>query len=438
MEKRFLAAQKALQPGGWNGSTGIIDSLRESGRSSFVSSGFPLLRDEQWRYTPVRKWLGDDFQFSQSADPGAVKLPSLIESTDAYIAVCVNGILQPALSRLPGPDQSVTISTLSKALIEKPELVSENLQRCNPGVDNTFFSLNLAFLNNGLFIHIPERTVLDKPLYITDIVTAPLPLFHQPRTLIVADSQAEATIVELRDRVENTSLFENTVTQIQLAAASKVDYYHIYDRGSGARLVRTLNVYQERDTIFSTNEISLSGSLIRSNLNFLPDGEGCETHLNGFYLAGSGTHVDVHTLVDHAKPNCVSNELFKGIIDDDGTAVFNGRVLVRQDAQQTNAYQSNRNVLLSDKAHMYSKPELEIYADDVKCSHGATTGKLDDEALFYLRSRGIQPSIARRMLLEAFASDVFSLIRIEELRVNVEERVAALLDDGISRDITNG
>jgi len=435
MEKRFLAAQKTLNFNGMNGSAGTIASLRDTGLSLFSLEGFPVPREEGWKYTPVRKWLGDDFLFSADPDEGDVELPRLIAATDGYIVVCVNGVFNPELSRLPGAEHSVLISTLAEALTTEPHLVTEFLERSNPGAGNAFSSLNLAFLNNGIFIHIPSDTILDGPLYITDIVTGPDLYFHQPRILIVAESHSEATIIELRDRVRDGNnsngprVFENTVTQIYVSSSSKIDYYHVYDRGPKARLVRTLNVYQEQDSTFSTNETTLSGSLVRSNLNFLPDGEGCETNLNGFYMVGSGMHIDFHTLVDHAKPHCISNELFKGILDGSGTAVFNGRVLVRQDAQQINAYQSNRNVVLSEKAHMYSKPELEIYADDVKCSHGATTGQLDEEALFYLRSRGISSPIARQMLLEAFASDVFAMIEVEDLRLNVKERVSDLLTE---------
>ncbi len=433
MEKRFIAAQQVLHTNGRNGSAGIIESLRANGLASFISAGFPLPREEQWKYTPVRKWLRDDFQFTGTSDPGDVQLPELISSTKDYTVVCVNGVFKPELSRLPGSELAITVTSLQAALHDEPDLISGYLRRTNPGAENPFLSLNMAFLSDGLYIHILADTILDKPLYITDIVMGPELFFHQPRILIVAENRSQATIIELRDRAghrgaaHNAGIFENTVTQIHVSASSNIDYYHVYDRGAGARLVRTLNVYQERDTTFSTNEVTLSGSLVRKNLNFLPDGEGCQTQLNGFYLAGSGMHVDIHTLVDHAEPHCNSKELFKGIIDNNATAVFNGRVLVRQDAQQTNAYQSNRNVLLSKSAHMYSKPELEIYADDVKCSHGATTGQLDDEALFYLRSRGISFPTARRMLLEAFVSDVCALIRVEELRLNVEERVSTAL-----------
>lgn len=429
-EQQFLDAQIRLDLDRMNGTSGPWGKLREIGISQFKSTGFPETREEEWKYTPVQNWLNDEFLFSRGTDPTCERLSGFLSHVDGYVAVCVNGVLNSKLSRLPKENHSVTITTLKQALASSPDSVADHLARMNPGTKNPFASLNLAFLDNGIYIHIPDRVTLDKPLYIADLVPSDTSLFHQPRILIVAGKQAHATIIEFRGQDGSTAgsrVFENTVTQIHLSPSSGIDYYHVYDRGARARIVRTLNVYQEDNSTCSTNEIILSGSLVRSNLNFLPDGEGCQTNLNGFYLAGTNMHIDMHTLVDHAKPHCVSNELFKGILYDNATGIFNGRVLVRQDAQQINAYQSNRNVILGDKAHMYSKPELEIYADDVKCSHGATTGQLDEEALFYLRSRGITEPNARRLLLAAFASDVLKMIRVDHLREYLESHIEQLL-----------
>jgi Fe-S cluster assembly protein SufD len=190
----------------------------------------------------------------------------------------------------------------------------------------------------------------------------------------------------------------------------------VQDLGDVATEVYNLQVYQERDSRFTTHTVTLSGALIRNNLSFLPYAENCETHLFGLFMGRGRMHVDNHTLVDHARPNCFSNELYKGILEDESTGVFNGKVYVRQDAQKTNAYQSNKSIVLSDRANMYSKPELEIYADDVKCSHGATTGQIDPEALFYLRARGLSERLATALLLQAFAKDVVDNIRIAPLR----------------------
>jgi Fe-S cluster assembly protein SufD len=206
-----------------------------------------------------------------------------------------------------------------------------------------------------------------------------------------------------------------------------MDHVRIVDEADASVHVHHLEAYQHGGSRFDTNTITLGGGTVRNNAYFLPDGEHCETHLLGLYLGRGDAHYDNHTMVDHAKPECFSNEAYKGILDDRSTGVFNGKVLVRQDAQKINAYQSNRNVLLSETARMFSKPELEIYADDVKCSHGATTGQLDDEALFYLRSRGLRPGTARLLMLQAFAGDVIEQIRDESVRAYISNRIADLL-----------
>jgi Fe-S cluster assembly protein SufD len=212
-----------------------------------------------------------------------------------------------------------------------------------------------------------------------------------------------------------------------VADGASIDHVLIYERSQQSTFVNGLHVYQEGSSHYATNTITLGGGMVRNNLHFLPDGEECETHLNGLYIARGSMHVDNHTFVDHAKPNCESNELFKGIIADSATGVFNGKILVRQDSQKINAYQSSKSIVLDRSASVYAKPELEIYADDVRCSHGATTGELDEDALFYLRARGIAPEDARLLLLEAFARDVVDLIGHEPVRDYLYTRLHTLL-----------
>ena len=214
------------------------------------------------------------------------------------------------------------------------------------------------------------------------------------------------------------------MTECVVGPGARVEHYHIQDEGQGAARVSTLHTYQQGGSYFATLTATLSGTMVRNNLNFLPDAEHCETHLFGLYLGQDQMHVDTHTLIDHARPNCQSNELYKGILDGRSTGVFNGKVLVRPDAQKTNAYQSSKSVVLTETARMFAKPELEIYADDVKCSHGATTGRLDEEALFYLQSRGLRIHQARALLLQAFARDVIEHVHIEPLRAYLDEVIA--------------
>ncbi len=427
LEAQFLVAQALVAASATNGQTDGFDAFREAGRIRFSSQGFPAPRTELWKYTPVRRWLKTDFSFDSGV--GFSELPSSEYRGDigSYHAVCVDGIFIPSLSSIPDKDEfEGYIGAISKAKMPLDRLLS-HLETINPRTETAFDALNQSFFQDGLLVHIPHDTELAEPLYITNLVTSGSNAFMQPRTLIVAESASKGAIIDLRDHDSGITTFENSVTQIHVGSGAQLDYYHVFDRGPLSHLIRKLNVYQEADSTCSTNELILSGALVRTDLNFLPDGEGCTTNLNGFYLAQSDTHIDVHTMVDHAKPDCVSNELFKGIIGDAATAVFNGRVLVRQDAQRINAYQSNRNIVLSDTAKMFSKPELEIYADDVKCSHGATTGQIDSEAMFYLRSRGIKESVARNLLLQAFAADVLALVSVDSLRERLQEIVAERL-----------
>jgi Fe-S cluster assembly protein SufD len=428
LEDQFLSAQRRLSDTIVNGERALFGDFRQEGLRRFSESGFPANKTEAWKYTPVRKWLKDDFLFEQNTSTlASIPASEFRGDVQGNHVVCVDGLFSEALSSLPS-DVSFEgyIGRLSGSPIPADQLLS-HLELVNPGTETPFDALNQSFFRDGLLIHIPAQSKIEEPIYVTNLLTGGASQFIQPRTLIIAEAGSECTIVDLRDQRSGHALFENSVTQVHVGGQTHLDYYHIYDRGPSSRLVRKLNVYQEADSTFATNEFILSGALVRSDLNFLPDGTGCDTHLNGFYLAQNDMHIDVHTMVDHAQPHCVSNELFKGIIADESTAVFNGRVLVRQDAQQINAYQSNRNIVLSESAKMFSKPELEIYADDVKCSHGATTGQIDDEALFYLRSRGIRETAARNLLLRAFASDVIDLVKVDDLRSRLESTIAERL-----------
>lgn len=431
LKDRFVAAHRALEGTILNGSSSHIHDLRKRAIQSFKSLGFPAAKTEAWKYTPVHKWLPDPSVLADKSliKPAETTIPEIDGHmiSEAYHAVCVDGVLAVDRSRLPDGDSGVIVSALTEAFQRFPDLISDHLGRYADHQSESFTALNTAFLEKGLFVYIPSGVELDRPLYISELLTASGGAFIQPRTLILAEEDSRSTIVQLCTQGPPVATFENAVTEVYVGARARLDHYHIFDRGEKAVLIDTLQVYQKQASHFSTNHVTFTASLVRSNLNILPDAEECETHLTGICLVQGASHVDVHSLVDHAKPGCMSNELYKFILDDTATGVFNGKVLVRQDAQQTNAYQTNRCILLSRKAQMYSKPELEIYADDVRCSHGATTGQLDDEAIFYLRSRGLDLKSARLLLLEAFARDVLDLIRVEPIRDRLVVRLRELL-----------
>jgi len=288
-----------------------------------------------------------------------------------------------------------------------------------------FIALNTAMTKDGVFIHVTKNVIIEKPIHIIHISTASENTIIHPRNLIIVDENSQAKIIESFETVDATAkIFSNALTEIVVDKHAIVDHYKIQDENEVGYLINTTQVIQQKQSVFSTHTFTLSGSLVRNNLTLVLDDEHIESHLNGLYLTTGNQVVDNHTVVDHRKPNCNSNELYKGIIEGKSTATFNGKIFVRKDAQKTNAFQSNKNILLSQAGTINTKPQLEIYADDVKCSHGSTIGKLDEEKIFYLRARGIGVINAKKLLMHAFASEVVNTIKIEALREYVEEKIS--------------
>ena len=287
----------------------------------------------------------------------------------------------------------------------------------------SFITLNAAYPTAGAFIHAAAKATASKPIHLVHVTTAEN-MLSQPHHLIVAERSSKLDVV-MSSVNTGGSGFVNAVTEVVVNENADVSMNKLQHEGAGMSQIATEEVLQKSDSRFAINTITLSGDLVRNNLNILVDGTNCETHLNGLYLPTGKEHVDNHSVVDHRLPHCESHELYKGILDGKSTGVFNGKVFVRQDAQKTNAFQSNANILMSDDATINSKPELEIYADDVKCSHGFTTGQFDEEALFYLRSRGISKANAQKLMMLAFAGDVVEKINLEPFR----EKVEALLSE---------
>jgi Fe-S cluster assembly protein SufD len=266
--------------------------------------------------------------------------------------------------------------------------------------------------------------VVETPVHIINIISTQESSLIQPRFLFVIGNNSELKIVESFDTINSDAKTVcNSVAEISIGEKAKVQYYKLQNDCAGVHLISSVNAHQQKDSHFDTNTVTLNGDWVRNNLNIVPDAEHCETHLNGLFITRDNQHVDNHTLVDHRKPNCESNQLYKGILDGKSTGVFNGKIFVRRDAQKTNAYQSSKNILLSDDATINTKPQLEIYADDVKCSHGSTTGQLNEEAMFYLRSRGLGEGSAKNLLLFAYAGDVIEKIQIVPLKIYLEELV---------------
>lgn len=427
-EDRFVSAFEMNVGRALNGTNAKLQDLRQSAIERFRKLGFPARKAEAWKYTNISKVLQRNYKV-QLAAPLTTSMRKidiasyLVPDMEAHVVVLVNGRFMRELSNVGELPQGVIIESLEKASRDHRDLVNSFFGVATNDED-VFTALNTAFTLDGLFMYVPKGKIVEKPLHVVNLKVAEEDIVSQPRNLIVFEEGSQARLVETGGSIGESHTFTNAVTEVFVGRRAVVDMYSVQDDGPNASLVSNIEARQEGDSIFSTYTFTLSGEVVRNNLRIVPDGEYCETHLFGLFLPIGETHVDNHTLVDHAKPNCMSNELYKGVLDDNASGVFNGKVFVRPDAQKTNAFQENKSILLSTTATMNAKPELEIYADDVKCSHGATTGQLDREALFYLRSRGIPEKEARGMLLHAFARDVIDEIKLEPLRQLLDRRVS--------------
>ncbi|MDR3711268.1 MAG: Fe-S cluster assembly protein SufD [Puia sp.] len=412
---------------------------RKTAFHTFTERGFPTIKNEDWKYTNITRFLKDDFAIqTPPANPStglnayvhpepvdhALVAGAGIESLDCYQLTLVNGNLlsaDGASHRLP---EGIRLITIAEA-VQDPGLAacfghSEESEKYH------FTALNAALFSNGLFIEVKAGFSLDKPLHIIHVFTSGYNLLVQPRHRIVVNRNASVTIIEsVVGSVPEAKLFVNSLTEIVLEADSKMDHYLVEMAGVNSRLVQHTMVSQKKNSVYNNYTFCLQRSdLLRNELHVLLNEEHTETNLYGLYLASGNQLVDNHTFVEHRKPNCYSNELYKGVLSEQSSGVFNGKIHVYKDAQKTNAFQQNNNLLMGRKATVDSKPQLEIYADDVKCSHGSTVGQFSDEALFYLRARGIGEETAKGLLINAFAFDVTEKIKIPELEAHVNKLIS--------------
>lgn len=395
--------------------------LRESARIAFQQLGLPQVKTEEYRHTPITRYLEKNFDFSALQNPSSnvksvkdFEIPGL----DAHVVVILNGEFSETLSKI-----STAEITIGK-LIEGQEYLAKYVDFKS----DALVAWNTAAWQSGVYIHVAENKIIDKPVVIYNIQDATAGAVKTvTRNLFVVGMNSQATVVEKFDSIGSNPNFSNQVTEGVVFENAGLNLYSIQaDHGNRYQFGQT-TIWQANHSRVNTYTFTLDGKFVRNNLQLLLDGEGCESHMYGLYLLHGDTVADNHTVVDHRKPNSFSNELYKGVLEGNSKGIFNGKIFVRPDAQKTNAFQSNRNILLSDKSTINTKPQLEIWADDVKCSHGCTTGQLDEEALFYLRSRGIEKNTARAMMLYAFAAEVLENIPNEKLRVFIDSMVSERL-----------
>jgi Fe-S cluster assembly protein SufD len=418
-------------------SSALINSFRASAIEKFNQLGIPTRKNEAYRYTNLNAFFGHDFHSYFLPDKSdfikAEEFRCDVASLDTHGIVLLNGfypVITDKLRKLPG---GVWIGSLNEASNQFGNKIEEHYNKYAKSETDGLIHLNTALASDGVFVYVPEGVILKKPIQVVNLVYSDEDIFNQHRNLIIVEKNAEVTLIICDHTLSPQKFLTNTVTEVYVGDNSQFDVIRVQNEHNNAGKLTHTFIHQKKNSYVSSNNITLHGGLVRNSTYHYLGGENAESHSYGLYLADKFQHVDNFVNVDHAYPHCKSNQLFKGVLDDIATGAFNGRIYVAPDAQGTLAYQKNNNILLTDDAKMDTKPQLEIYADDVKCSHGATVGQLDENALFYLQSRGINKREARLMLMFGFAHEVIQNIKVEPLRERMDSLVMQRLKGELSR-----
>lgn len=394
------------------------DARRKTAESALASLEIPTPKWEEWKYTRLKALLNKEYLPAPTPDT----LPSLpgVDALEADVLVFLNGIFQPTASKWEYNAETVNMVPLAEISDAQWQEMGQAFGEVVAAEEDIFTAINTAYAHQGVIIHVPKGAAAKAPIHLLHYVDTPHPTGMLHRNLILLEEGASAEIVEsFQGNTGDTETLRNLVSEVKVGDQAHLSYVKLQQEGDACSMVDHCQVHVGRDSRFSIYTLTFGGRIVRNNLKINLLGKNGEAHLMGLYLLDGIQHVDNHTQVDHAVPHCFSNELYKGILSEKSTGVFNGRIHVYPDAQKTNAFQSNRNILLSDTANIFTKPQLEIYADDVKCSHGATTGRLDEEAMFYLRSRGIEEAVAKKLMIHAFAAEVIEEMGPEVLKSHV-------------------
>jgi Fe-S cluster assembly protein SufD len=417
-----------------------LRKLRRDGFARFAETGFPTTRNEDWRFTNPLPIAQTPFRLVRNGHslPSPAQLDQFVVSGAACRLVFVDGHFAPPLSSAAHATTGITISNLAAEIAQNPGAIERHLGRYLNLQRDAFGALNTAFIEDGAYIHIKKGVVAQEPIYLLFVSTAhDFPIVSHPRNLIAAEENSQATIIEEYVSLggDSAAAFCNTATELVAGDHSMISHYMIERESTQAFNVSTLRIQQGRTAHVASHSVLVGGALVRNNVHPVLAGEGGECLINGLFIGGERQHLDNYMLVEHASPHCSSRQFYNGILDGRAHGVFHGRIIVHKEAQKTDAKQTNRNLLLSDSAQIDTKPQLEIYADDVKCTHGATIGQIEENALFYLRSRGIDETSARRLLLRAFASECLERMREGPARTYVEGLIVQSLSGiaGVAR-----
>ncbi len=420
-----------------NNSTNLLNKTRAKAISDFKSNGIPNSKNEEYKYTNLETVFLKQYGKHFAKKDLSIKLEDVfkcdVPELEAHTILLVNGWYHNEKEPLTKLDNGVVYGSLAKACEDYPEVVKKHYGKYAKTEDDGLAALNTAYTQDGIFIYAPKGAVCETPIQIINILIAEEDLLVHPRNLIVAEENSQVKVIICDHTLSAHKFLSNSITEVFADRNSNVEYYKVQNQHNFSSKISSSYIFQRAHSNVLTNTLSLHGGLIRNNIFVRMDEEHCENHTVGLYLTDRQQHVDNFTFIDHAKPNCTSHELYKGVLDDEATGAFNGKVLVREDAQGTRAYQSNNNILLTNEATMNTKPQLEIYADDVKCSHGATIGQIDEDALFYLRARGISEKGARLLLMYAFAHEVIDQIKVAPLKERINNLVERRLRGELAR-----
>jgi Fe-S cluster assembly protein SufD len=420
---QYLSAFRELTP-----TAPWLELVRSGAIDKFEQLGFPTVREEEWKYTNLAALAKERFQPAVSSvdvitDPERFAYP---ETKNAHLVV-VDGFLREDLSTTTGLDQVVAIDLFSAVADARYNKIARKYLARNANYhDNGVKALNTAFLQSGVFLWIPKNVKLETPLQITFVSHASQTASF-PRLLVVAEENSSATLIESFVSAGNESHFTNAIAEIVVKDGARFEHYRLQNENRHVYHVATTAAELGRASSYDATSINFGAQLARHDISVVMDHEGAECWVDGLYVAGANQHTDTHSVIDHKQPHCISHQLYKGILDDNARAVFNGKIFVREGAQKTDAMQTNKNLLLSAQARVDTKPQLEIYADDVKCAHGAAVGQIDDDELFYLQARGMNPELARSLLTYGFAEEVIGKIKIDSIRAQLDEAVLTQL-----------
>ncbi|MFO7873858.1 MAG: Fe-S cluster assembly protein SufD [Bacteroidales bacterium] len=414
----------------------LVNRIRQNAFSQFKKHGFPTTKKESWRFTDLSPLLDTEYAFDFQNKSRNIDIDKIftcdVQDMDTYSITLLNGWFVYKNAPLTKLANGIITGSLAKAMEVYPDLIDQYFGKAAKTENNELTALNTAFVQDGLFIYVPEGVQTEKPIQLINIVHAEEPLFIQPRHLIIADKGSNLTLVHCDHSLTHNVSFTNTVMEVIAEENATVDHYKIQNKGRNSALITNNFFHQKTSSQVFSNIITLNGGFTKNTVDATITGSDSQSEHYGLYLVDSNQHVDNQVYLDHRVPKSHSNQLYKGILDEEATAVFSGKVLVRRHAQETIAHQNNKNILLTDDARANTQPHLEIYADDVKCSHGATVGQLDQEAMFYMRSRGLSERTARQLMMIAFADEVVGKISIEPLRDRIHNMVEKRLKGELS------